>query len=370
MSANRGGENGLDFALLGHPDSYEHLGDLIRHSSPNYDPQKLTKYRATLSKIFEWAPSYAAPTQLSIARPDGTALYGRLIICTFLPEAVDSPRRMMAAYKKTRAGCQVAHDLGARVAGLGGFTSIVGAIQGDRLAEDFDLTVTSGNSLTAALALAQLDELLDRLNWTLAGRTVAVLGASGDIGRACSMALASRARRMILIARNRAKLELMSESLPTHVNKFVSTNPLDAAEAEIIVSATSATTPLLAESKLNPGTIVCDISYPKTMVYAPNPRSDVLIFSAGLAEMPGTMDIQYYTRLPTPRITYGCFSEAMVLAMAGMYENYSVGQGHITLERMDNILRLAREYGFRPAPLYRGNYLIDEERIERFLWWV
>lgn len=367
MSAKAGAGTQLDFALLGHPDSYNHLSALIKHSRPDYDTGKLTRYKNTLSKIFEWAPSYAAPTPLTLTRSDGTLLNGRLIICTFLPEAIDSPRQMMSAYKKTRSGCQVAKDLGAKVVGLGGFTSIVGGTQGEKLADDYGLAVTSGNSLTAALALAQLNALLTRLGWALHGRTVAVLGASGDIGRACALMLALRASRTLLIARNRAKLEALHHSLPPNLDVYVSTDPQDAAEADIIVTATSASEPLLAEADLKAGTIVCDIGYPKTMTLATKPRADVLVFSAGLAAMPVDLNIQYYTRLPTARITYGCFAEAMVLSLARRYESYSIGQGRITPERMDHILRLARDYDFRPAPLYRGERLLTDEMIEAFL---
>jgi fatty aldehyde-generating acyl-ACP reductase len=93
----------------------------------------------------------------------------------------------------------------------------------------------------------------------------------------------------------------------------------------------------------------------------------VLAISGGLAEMPFPLDITYYTRLPTPTIMYGCFSEAMVLAMAGRYESYSIGQGRITQEKMANILALAQTYGFQPAPLFRGKNPITDETLSAFL---
>jgi len=360
-------DSGIDFALLGHPDSYEHLGDLFVHSRPDFSREKLAKYRATLSKFFEWTPGYAAKTPLTIDLQDGRQLSGRLIICTFLPETIASPRQMLAAYQKTREGCRLAQELGAKVVGLGGFTSIVGGAQGQDLAQEFGMAVTSGNSLTAALALAQLDELLARLEWTLDGRTVAVLGASGDIGRACTLALAPRAGGMLLIARNKAKLQALYDELPAEVEVQISTDIGQAAQASVIVAATSSPRPILAEADLRPGTLVCDIGYPKNLSYAPDPRPDVLVISAGLAEMPFSLDITYHTRLPGPTLMYGCFSEAMILAMSGRYQSFSIGQGCITLEKMEAILDLAHAQGFRPAPLYRGDHLITGEILEHFL---
>ena len=357
----------IDFALLGHPDSYDHLGDLFLHSRPDFSREKLEKYKGTLSKFFEWTPAYAAKTPLEAERLDGATLAGRLIICTFLPESIRSARQMLAAYNKTRDGCRLAREMGARVVGLGGFTSIVGGTQGEDLAQEFGIAVTSGNSLTAALALAQLDNLLERLGWTLTGRTVAVLGASGDIGRACTLALAERAGRLLLVARNRAKLEALREELPAGVAAEVSTDPQAAAQADVILAATSAAEPILAEADLRPGALVCDIGYPKNLSYAPNPRPDVLVISGGLAEMPFSLDITYQTRLPQDNLMYGCFSEAMILAMSGRYESFSVGQGRITRDKMETILSLAREQGFRPAPLYRGRRALNDDALAAFL---
>src|SRR5258708_36310505 len=164
---------------------------------------------------------------------------------------------MLAAYQKIRAGCNVAKDLGAKVVGLGGFTSIVGGTQGERESEELGSAITSGNSLTAALALAQVDMLLSRLNWDLSNRTVAVVGASGDIGRACAMALAPRARQLLLVARNRAKLEEIRCAMPENAEIPGCTETQDATHATVIVAATSASQPILSEADLLPGTVVC-----------------------------------------------------------------------------------------------------------------
>ncbi len=357
----------IDFALLGHPSNYEHLGDIFRHSRPDFNHEKLTKYRATLEKIFEWTPSYASQDLLSIPLADGRQVSGRLIFCNFLPEIIHSPRKMLAAYQKMRDGCNVAKDLGAKVVGLGGFTSIIGGTQGEKESEELGIAITSGNSLTAALAIAQLDQLLGRLDWDLSDRTVAVIGASGDIGRACAMALAPRARQVLLVARNRSKLEELRSEMPASAEIHVCTDVQDATHASVIIAATSASQPILSEADLRPGTIVCDVGYPKNLSYSPDPRPEVLAISGGLAEMPFALDITYYTQLPTPTIMYGCFSEAMVLAIAGRYESYSIGQGRITQEKMEHILTLAQAYGFQPAPLYRGKTPVTGETLSTFL---
>ncbi|MBM4422107.1 MAG: hypothetical protein FJ030_01790 [Chloroflexi bacterium] len=247
----------------------------------------------------------------------------------------------------------------------------MGGAQGERLPHEFGLAVTSGNSLTAALAVEQIKTLFAKLQRPLAGQTVAVLGATGDIGRACALALAAeRVGSLIVIARNKAKLIGLRDEIKIRHNfpgdVHTSTDPAVAHQASLIIAATSAAQPLLAETELSPGAMVCDIGYPHTIAHAPKPRPDVLIFAGGLAHAPFTLDITHYTLLPSPSILYGCFAETIALAMAGRYESYSQGQGRITLERMGVILDLARSLGFNPSPLYRGGKPIADESIEAF----
>ncbi|MEK6573216.1 MAG: hypothetical protein AABZ58_02710 [Chloroflexota bacterium] len=362
----------INFALLGHPAHYDHVADLLARLRPGMGAEKAYAHKKSLGKAFEWSSTFAANEELIVPMADGSQLRGKLIICTFLPEHAHSPKQMAAAYQKTRDGVRIAKQMGARIVGLGGFTSIIGGTLGDRLPYEFGIATTSGNTLTAALALGQIKSLLSKLHWTLAGQTVAVLGASGDIGRACTQALATQlqVKRLILIARNRAKLEAMKFDLQAtdrgQTEILVSTRVAEARRAELIITATSAAGPLLSEADLMPGTIVCDIGYPHTLAYAPEPRPEVLLFHGGLAEAPFELPITHYSLLPRPDILYGCFTETIALAMAGRYESYSLGQGRITLERMQAILDLAQSFGFRPAPLYRGNRLITDDDIAAF----
>ncbi len=349
----------IDFALLGHPANAEHLAVHQPHAD-----------RQTLSAAFESLPPFAVETDLIIPAPGRAPLRGKLIVVTFLPENLDSPKGLANANHKTREACRLAKEMGAKIAGLGGFTSIAIGAHAAAIANEFDMALTSGNSLTAALALRQLDLLLSRLGWNLKNKTVAVLGAGGDIGRACAIAMAPQVGRLIAIGRNMSKLHDLSDELAALGRQapglLTSTDPLDALEADILLAATSAGKAILAESDLRQGAIVCDISYPKTLSYASRPRDDVLIFSGGISEAPFSHDIAPYIGLPLPHLLHGCFSETIVLALAGRYESYSIGQGQITVQRMQTILDLAQAYGFLPAPPFRGENAITDGAIELF----
>ena len=349
----------IDFALLGHPANAEHLAVYQPHAD-----------RQTLLAAFESLPPFVVETDLIIPAPDRAPLRGKLIVVTFLPENMDSPNGLANANHKTREACRLAKDMGAKIVGLGGFTSIAIGPHAVAISYELNMALTSGNSLTAALALRQVDLLLSRLGWNLKNTTVAVLGAGGDIGRACAIALAPQVGQLIAVGRNVSKLRDLSGELAAlgcpGPGLLTSINPLDALEADILLAATSAGKAILAESDLRPGAIVCDISYPKTLAYSSRPRDDVLIFSGGISEAPFSHDLAPYIGLPLPYLLHGCFSETIVLALAGRYESYSIGQRQITVQRMQAILDLAQAYGFLPAPLFRGEHLIDEEAIETF----
>lgn len=356
----------VDFALLGHPSSYQHLTEILLHSRPEYGRERLERYEKTLATMFEWAPAYESANDLVAPLGDGTQRRGILVICPFLPTRLGTPAGVAGAYKKVLAACRLAQERGARVVGLGGFTSIVAGGQGERLTREVDVAVTSGNTLTAALALEQLDAMLGRLGWDLDDRSVAIIGASGDIGRACALSLASRVRSMTLVGRSERKLRAVAEALPASLPVTLRGDVAEALDASIIITATSAAEPLIGEADLRSGTLVCDISYPKAVQRSRPRRDDVLVFSGGLAELPFTLDIGYLTRLAGGHLIHGCYAETIALSMAGRDESFSIGQGRISLERMALIRGLARDVGIGPAPPVFGRALLDAVTIERF----
>ncbi len=350
----------VSFALLGHPANYDHLDHLLRQLRPDLAPEHTGTSPEGVAQLFELVPSYAEKATLNVA-PN---VNGKLIVCTFLPDRLTSPKQLTRAYHKTRDACQLARELGAHIAGLGGFTSITMAGKLNTLSAELDIALTSGGSLTSALALAQIDSLLEKLRLKIKDQTVAILGASGEIGAACMNALAPRAQKVIAIARNKNKLDTIARDLR---NTFTSTDSNGAYQADIIIAATSSAQPLLREADLKRGGIVCDIGYPKTMAEGESPRPDVLVFGGGLAESPLTFDLHLDTGLPSPRLMYGCFTETIALALSNRFENFSDGESPITVERMEEILTLAYSHGFKPAPLYRDDTLMTDEMIEKVI---
>ena len=86
---------------------------------------------------------------------------------------------------------KIAEELGAKILGLGAFTSIVGDA-GVTIAERLNIAVTSGNSYTVATALEGTREAARLMGKDLRDAEVAIVGASGSIGSACSVAAMAR----------------------------------------------------------------------------------------------------------------------------------------------------------------------------------
>jgi predicted amino acid dehydrogenase len=356
-----GGE-GVRFALLGHPANYAHFTQLAQGLSRPGGRPRLDKHEKTFAAFVEWMPSYVTQHRPSVGLR-GRDLEGRLIVCPFFPDRISTPQQMKRAHDKVVAGCRLAKDLGASVVALGGFTSILEGAHGNALAEQLDLTITSGNSLTAALAAAQMRAALKAAGRPIEEETIAVLGATGDVGRTCTRMLAQHVKRMILVARNRARLDALRSQIGSAIPVEIDVDPRAALAAGSVIAATSAADPVLHESELRPGTIVCDVGFPKNLSEAPASRDDVLIFSGGLGELPGPIDLHSYTGLPTPNLLHGCFCEGIVLAARPDQLMLAAPQGRAGADRANALFEAARELGIAPAPLYRGGRLIQHDEI-------
>ena len=337
------------FGLLGHPASYEHLTTLFNRDRPNFSSEKFVKHRAMIEKLFEWAPPYVSEHDLQVRSGTRTAR-GKLLVAPFLPGWLDSPRQLALARQKTSAACELAAREQVEVLTLGGFTSIIAATGPIQTP---GLRITSGNTLTSAMALGQIEAVLAELEVESRELHVAIVGASGDIGTACARALQRRFRQLTLIGRNRHKLSLLAQNLGAS-NIEISTDPHAALHAHVIVFATSSPVPLLSEDELAPGTIVCDIGFPKTLGRT-RQRSDVLIFPGGIAHIPFALSIEHVTQLDNPHYLFGCFTEAIVLALSGRLDATPKVGVPVCSDTMSELSKLANELGIQPAATWRDH---------------
>jgi len=355
------------FALITHPYDLAHVRRILDFHNPGgkVPPDGL------LTRILEWTPSFKLGEWRDILSATGALADGFNITCPIMPQL---PRLgPKAIFEKIRGACRLAAELGAHIAALGGFTSIYGENNMRSAAREAGIAVTTGNTLTAAMAVRGIIRAAELFHLELKRATVAVIGATGDIGAACAEALSERVRAVNLAARSRPRLHLLAKALSAfgHEPARVASENRDALQdADIVLCVASASEPIIQPGDLRPGAIVCDVGYPKNVAARTAEREDVFVFDGGLVSTPSPIDFGFDNGLPNPNVLYGCFAEGVVLALDGRFENFSHGKGNITPEKMDEIAALGEKHGFGLAPFYSGGRLVSDDELaemsERF----
>jgi fatty aldehyde-generating acyl-ACP reductase len=308
-------------------------------------------------------PVYISEIEGVTSAATGKAIKGWFIACPF------TPRRMLelseaAVYRKIIQTGRMAESLGADILGLGAFTSVVGDA-GVTIAKALDVPVTTGDSYTVAVAVESIREAARLMDIRMQDATVAVVGATGAIGRVCSDLLAGEAARLLLIARDEKKLEDFRDQLKPRARAelVVSTHMDVLAQAQLILTVTSAIHAVIRPEDLQPGSVVCDVARPRdvsAMVAAV--RDDILVIDGGMVDVPGPVDFHFNFGFP-PGKAYACMIETMALALEGRFEDYTVGK-QITLERVQEITAITHRHGFRLSGFRSFEREVTEAQIE------
>jgi fatty aldehyde-generating acyl-ACP reductase len=177
--------------------------------------------------------------------------------------------------------------------------------------------------------------------------------------------LSGEAARLLLIARNRPRLEEFRDRIKPRARAelVVSTNMEDLSEARLILTVTSAIHAVIRPEDLQPGSVVCDVARPRdvsAMVAAV--RDDILVIDGGMVDVPGPVDFHFNFGFP-PGKAYACMVETMALALEGRFEDYTVGK-EITLDRVREITAISQKHGFRLSGFRSFEREVTEAQIE------
>ena len=256
-----------------------------------------------------------------------------------------SPKQILedpaTAIEQTQTAVKMAADWGAGIVGLGSLTSVVGG-HGQYIAENSPIPVTTGNSLTVYAALKNLQHACNELAIDLSNETVTVIGIPGSIATAIARMLRERVGKMLLVARRpsqratRIASELDSELLfdiPTAL-----------AKSRLILSATSSGN-CIAQEMLQTGSVVIDVGVPADVTRSTRRRSNVLVVSGGLVDVPKSflgksMLLSFHFGLVP-----GCLAETINLALEDRAESFSLGRD-LSVERIGEIGSIATLHGF------------------------
>ncbi len=397
------------FAFLVHPLELMSAGD--------FDPTLAWLPKPELEDIAQRLTDLVDPFILSHARihsETGESIYGEFIVIPRTAEQLaEMPRDDAMAI--VREGVEIAHNRGAQIVGLGAFTSVV--TRGGKALSGM-IPLTTGNSYTAVacaegIAMA-LDHLGDRLG---AKHCAAIVGATGAIGRSMAVLLAENVGRLILLGNPdsipehvRTRLHHVAttvcEQLVTSAAEGCVFEPLSLGsrvlratqncdnldanfyntlieqlesegylvltqdlsvlpEADVLVTATSATNSLLGPRDLKHGAIVCDLSRPFNVSRdVTDLRPDVLVIDGGVIRVPGLPELGRFG-IGTGH-AFSCMAETMLLTFASQFADTSLGTD-LDPETLRKLRRLAAEHGFRVGGLRRFGVPFTQSDWNRLL---
>ena len=327
--------------------------------------------RALPDGLVEWAASFMPPMYVSRVTGAVSPTTGQRVE-GILYTLGATPRRMMrqgvrSTYDKLLEVAHRAQRRGARIMGLGAFTSVVGDA-GRTVAHEADIAITSGNSLTVAATLEAAKQAVIRMGATdlTKGRAM-IVGATGSIGAVCARLIAQAIRDVVLISIEPERLielkrRILAETPGARV--VIGTHSGDLLpDCDLVVTSTSAFGQRVVDiSQCKPGAVVCDVARPHDISPAEAAiRPDVLVIDSGEVLIPGHVDFGYDIGLP-PGVSYACLAETCLLAMAGRFEDYTIGR-ELSMGRVKEIYRLFQAHGFRIAGLHSFDESVTEEQL-------
>jgi fatty aldehyde-generating acyl-ACP reductase len=293
----------------------------------------------------------------------GREIKGWFIACPF------TPQRMLElpiehVYNKIVACGHKAEKLGARMLGLGAYTSVVGDA-GVSIAKRLDIPVTTGDSYTIAMAVEAVRKAADVMGIPLETATAAVVGATGAIGKVCAEMLANDVAELILVGRRPEAVQEVRERCEGKRAQVRAGSDMNMIyNADLVLTVTSAINTVVEPQHLKPGAVVCDVARPRDVSkLVADQRDDVLVIEGGMVEVPGPVDFHFDFGFP-PKKAFACMAETMALTLEGRYEDYSVGK-ELTIEHAQEIAAICKRHGFKLSGFRSFERAVTDEQIDR-----
>lgn len=382
------------FAFLVHPVDVQNYSD--------FDESLVHLNEEQLEDLSSRWNDLVKPFVISSARivdQNGQSAYGDFICVPKTAEQLlANPTQ---ALEEISSAVQMATDRGAKIVGLGAYTSVV-TMGGRQLLPHIDVALTTGNSYTVVSGVEAVVAAAKRLNVDLAGATGLVVGAGGAIGKALALLLSEQIQRLILVGNPHRPekseyrmLKVMAETIRhlrdlghgghsfaagslgayigslqdvpaegesltiwiDYVRKLMERGaPITISvdlqdhlpQADVLMVATSSLERLITPDYLKRGAIICDMSRPSNVSEEVlKERPDVLVIDGGIIAMPSSPDLGW--NFGFERGTgFACMSETIMLALEKRYEHASLG-ADLNLKQLEMMRELAKKQGFSLA---------------------
>ena len=317
-----------------------------------------------INQLLHITPSFKFKDILNFKSKTGQEVNGCFLVATFIPDMIEQD--IWSVFSRVVKACKVAEKYGVGIVVLGGFSALVTEKIEQPINEQLDVPVTTGNAFTTAMAIDAVFKACGLLNLELQSSKVAIIGGAGHIGSACARLLAGKVSQITLADKTKTGLNGLKQELEekhrTHI--AVSSDYHSAVrDADIVIAAASVSASILNPDWFKPGAVVCDVGYPRNIHSAPSVRNDVFIFSGGLSTTPSRLSLPFDVGLPNEDTVYGCFAEAIILALENRFESFSFAKTGITPEKVEEIRKLGLKHGFEVSDFYYGDKKVDESVI-------
>lgn len=334
-------------ALVAHPKSIDQVHHFVSLHRKGYDRRRMSD--DLLRKMVDWCPACKlVDFEMSSSHNSDITIDGLFMAASFFPELLLFDREKVI--RKIEDAIITSEELGAEVATLGAFTSIADGQQGaivSKVAKS--MAVTNGTTLTTVMTIEGILKAAKMLGADLKESNVAIVGATGSIGRTCSRYFIGKTRKLTLTGRKMEKLEkFFSESQDDYSNIVLTTdNNAAVADADFVICVTSSIKSIFESSAFKTGAVVSDVGFPKNIANACTDRSDLIVYAGGLARLPGEIEGASVWGLPSDSVIYGCLTEGIVIGMERAYELCMVGMEDIPMENVTRLRDLAFMHGVK-----------------------
>ena len=296
-----------------------------------------------------------APPQLvenvEVKSATGISIEGSYIDSCFVPEMLS---RFKTARRKVLNAMELAQKKGINITALGGFTSII--------FENFNLLqhkqirntslewerFTTGNTHTAWVICKQLEINAPRIGIDLKKATVAVIGATGDIGSAVCRWLINKTgiSELLMVARQQEPLAMLQKELD---GGTITTLDEALPQADIVVWVASMPKTIEIDTdNLKKPCLMIDGGYPKNLDEKFQ-GENIYVLKGGIVEFFNDIgwNMMELAEMQNPqREMFACFAEAMILEFEKCHTNFSWGRNNISLEKMEFIGAASLKHGF------------------------
>lgn len=265
--------------------------------------------------------------------------------------------------KKIVKGCRIAEKQGAQIVGLGAFTALVGE-NGKEIARNSDIAVTTGNTYTIATAIQGAKKAAKIMDIEIDSAKLAVVGATGSIGKVCAKIMAPSFAETLLVGRDLQSLTNVKDEIG--LDKVSISNDVSSAikDADVIITVTSSVDVIIHPEDIKSGAVVCDVARPRDVSpRVAEARNDVLVIDGGIVKIPGA-DVNFNFNFGLPEgHSEACMAETIILALDNKLEDYTIGKD-IQIDKVIEIENLAQKHGFEVAGFRRFERPVTEEQIQ------